>query len=60
MPAPTLSIPDLPEQLARLMADRQLGLRSMFVGEFVAAAAFDLLIFVTMPASILSRNRAFA
>ena len=46
MPAPTLSIPDLPGQFARLMPDGQLRLRSMFVGIFVAAAAFGLLIFV--------------
>ena len=46
MPAPTLSIPDLPGQFARLVPDGQLRLRSMFVGVFVVAAAFSLLIFV--------------
>ena len=35
MPAPTLSISDLPGQFARLMPDGQLCLRSMFVGVFV-------------------------
>ena len=40
MPAPTLSIPDLPGQFARLVPDGQLRLRGMFVGVFVAAAAF--------------------
>ncbi len=46
MPPPTLAIPDLPGQFARLMPDGQLRLRRMFVGVFVAAATFGLLISV--------------
>ncbi len=46
MPAPTLSIPDLPCQFARFMPDVQLRLWSMFARVFVATAASDLLIFV--------------
>ena len=57
MPAPTLSIPDLSGQFARLVPDGQLRLRSMFVGVFVAAAAFDLLIFVRL--NVFQPSRAF-
>jgi hypothetical protein len=46
MPVQTLSIPDLPSQFARLVPDGQLRLRSLFVGVFVMATAFSLLIFV--------------